>query len=58
MCVPCFLFNTSCPVLLCSHLDGEERAASFTLNAFLKTRDCYCSIAFLHSAVGWSAVHD
>ena len=25
------LCNTLCPFLFCSHLDGEERAASFTL---------------------------
>ena len=25
------LYNTLCPFLICSHLDGKERAASFTL---------------------------
>ena len=52
------LCNTLCPFLLCSHLDGEERAASFTLIVFLITHDCYCSIAYPHGAVGWSAVHN
>ena len=54
------LCNTLCPFLLCSHPDGDERAAavSFTLIVFLITCDCYCSIAFPHGAVGWSAVHD
>ena len=52
------LCNTLCLFLLCSHLDGEERAASFTLIVFLITRDCYCSIAYPHGAVGWSAVHN
>ena len=52
------LCNTLCPFLLCSHFDGEEIAASFTLIVFLITRDCYCSIAFPQGAVGWSAVHD
>ena len=46
------LCNTLCPFLLCSHLDGKERAASFTLIVFLITR--YCSVAFPHGAVGWS----
>ena len=52
------LCNTLCPFLPCSHLNGEERAASFTLIVFLITRDCYFSMAFPHSIVGWSAVHD
>ena len=50
------LCNTLWHFLICSHLDGEERAASFTLIVFLITRDCYCSIDFPH--VGWSAVYD
>ena len=52
------LCNTLCPFLLCSHLDVEERAASFALIVFLITRYCYCSIAFPHGAVGRSEVHD
>ena len=57
MSVHCFVMPC-CPFLLCSHLDGGERAASFTLIVFLITLDCYCSIVFPHGAVGLSAVHD
>ena len=56
MCVPWFVMQYFVSFLACSHLDGEERAASFTLIVFLIT--CYCFIAFPHGAVGWSAVHD
>ena len=59
MCVPCFVMQYFVSFLaLQSSCWGRERAASFTLIVFLITRDCYCSIAFPHGAVGWSAVHD
>ena len=58
MCVLCFVMQYFMSFLACSHLDGEKRAASFTLVVFLITHYCYCFIAFPHGAMGWSAVHD
>ena len=55
MCSLALLCNNLCPFLLCSHLDGEERAASFTLIVFLITRDCYCSIALPYGGLVSSA---
>ena len=46
------LCNTLCPFLLCSHLDGQDRVASFSLIVFLINRDCYCSI-LLFLTVPW-----
>ena len=43
-------------VLLCNHLDGEDRADRFIMFVFLMSCDCRCSVALPHGAAGWSAV--
>ena len=51
-----FLCTTIIPFLFCNHLEEEEKAGCF---AFIVLKMyCYykCSVAFPHSAVGWSAV--
>ena len=45
-------------VLLCNHLDGEDRADSLNMFVFHMSCDCRCSVALPHDAAGWSAVWD
>ena len=45
-----------CTLLFCNHLDGEERAGSFSLFVFLVSRDC--CVALPRDAKGLSAVCD
>ena len=49
-------FVTLCPLQLCTHLDGEERADYFALFVFLVSHD-RC-VALPHDTTGLSAVCD
>ena len=50
-----YLVSTLCPSFkCCNHLDGEERAGCSNLIVFLISRDCKCSVALPHGAMGWS----
>ena len=43
-------------ILVCNHLDGEERAGCFTLFAFTVSRDCCAALP--HGAMDFSTVCD
>ena len=43
-------------ILVCNHLDGEERAGCFAFFVFLVSHDC--CVALPHDAMGLSAVCD
>ena len=42
--------NALCPYSFCGHLDGDEKAACFTLIVFLVSCVCYSSVTLHHSA--------
>ena len=52
--VLCFVVRYFVSILVCNHLDGEERAGCFALFVFLVARDC--CVALPHDAMGLSAV--
>ena len=42
----------------CNHLAEEKRTGCFTLDVFLLSCGCYCSVPLPHGAMGWSVVCD
>ena len=54
--VLCFVVRYFVSILVCSNLNGEERAGCFALFVFLASRDC--CVVLTHDATCLSAVDD
>ena len=55
---PCFVNQYLMSFSCCYHLGVDERAGCATLNVYLMSCDCQCSVALPYGTVGWSAVFD
>ena len=57
MCL-CFVMYYSVSILVCNHLEKEEKADCLGCIVLQMSYYCKCSVALPHCAVGWSAVCD
>ena len=55
---PGFVMHYFAFILVCNHLEEEEKAGCSAI--IVKQMYCYkkCSVALPHGAMGWSAVYD